>query len=167
TDKRVNVVTPGLFKKYAGAGDYAGADARELEQEIRSTGFFRSKAASIRNACRLIAEKHGGQVPKTMEALLELPGVARKTANVVLGNAFGLAGGVVVDTHIKRLSYRMGLSEEKTPEKIEQDLMKLVPPKDWIWFSHAMIWHGRRVCKALSPDCPACALRGFCPKKGI
>ena len=167
TDKRVNLVTQTLFKKYRTAKDYAFASPSALEKEIRSTGFFRQKAKWIRQLCRKLIREHGGKVPRSMEKLTLLPGVARKTANVVLGNAYGIASGIVVDTHMKRLAYRMGLTQEEDPVKIEQDLVKLVLQKDWIWFSHAMIWHGRRVCKALSPNCPECILQSFCPKRGI
>lgn len=167
TDKRVNLVTEKLFKKYREAGDYARANPSTLESEIRSTGFFRMKAKSLLGAGKMLIERFGGKVPKTMEELIQLPGVARKTANVVLGTAFGVAAGIVVDTHVKRLAYRMGLSDERDPEKIEQDLMKLVPKKDWIWFGHAMTWHGRRVCSARAPNCPGCVLNTVCPKRGI
>jgi endonuclease-3 len=163
TDERVNLVTAGLFRKYRTAEDYAGAPTAELERDIHSTGFFRNKAKSIQGACRLIAEKYQGRVPDTMEELLGLPGVARKTANVVLGNAYGIASGVVVDTHVARLSERLGLSQEKTPEKIEQDLAVLVPQADWIMFPHLLIAHGRKVCKARSPACGECVLAKLCP----
>lgn len=167
TDKRVNQVTPSLFKKYKTAHDYARADLTQLEQEIRSTGFYRSKARSIHESCKVLVEKFSGQVPKTMEELVELPGVARKTANVVLGTAYGIASGIVVDTHVKRLAYRMGLSDKKDPEKIERDLTGLLPRKEWIFFGHSMIWHGRRVCAARAPDCPNCLLNKLCPKRGV
>lgn len=167
TDERVNKVTPELFKKYKTAEDFAAVSQSELEKEIRSTGFYRTKALSIREASKTIAGKFGGKVPKTMEELLELRGVARKTANVVLGSAYGIASGVVVDTHVKRLSFRMGLSDEKDPEKIENDLMKIIDSKDWIRFSHSMVLHGRRVCTARNPDCPACVLKKVCPKRGV
>ncbi|MBI2919633.1 MAG: endonuclease III [Planctomycetes bacterium] len=167
TDERVNKVTPGLFRKYPDAGAFAGARAGELEADIRSTGFFNNKAKSIRGACRLIVEKHGGQVPDTMEELLELPGVARKTANVVLGNAFGKNEGVVVDTHVTRLSRRMGLTRQKSPEKIEKALVKLVPRADWALFSHLLIHHGRAVCDARSPRCDECRIAALCPKTGV
>ena len=167
TDKRVNMVAPALFKKYPTAQALAAADLTALEGEIRSTGFFRSKAMSIREAAKTLAERFGGQVPKTMDELLELRGVARKTANVVLGTAYGIASGIVVDTHVIRLSYRLGLTDEKDPRKIEQDLIAVVPKKDWIYFGHAMIWHGRRVCSAAHPDCPGCGLNKICPKRGV
>jgi endonuclease-3 len=167
TDERVNAVTAGLFRKYRTWEDYASAPAEELEREIRPTGFFRNKAKSIRGACRLIGERHGGSVPRTMDELLGLPGVARKTANVVLGNAYGIASGVVVDTHVARLSARLGLSAEKSPEKIERDLTGVVPEADWIDFSHLLIAHGRKVCKARTPLCGECALARLCPSAGI
>ncbi|MFL6336814.1 MAG: endonuclease III [Pyrinomonadaceae bacterium] len=163
TDERVNVVTSSLFRKYRTWGDYASAPATELENDIRSTGFFRNKAKSIQGACRQIGERHGGSVPRSMEGLLELPGVARKTANVVLGNAYQIASGVVVDTHVSRLSARLGLSQEKAPEKIERDLVGLLPESDWIDFSHLLIAHGRKVCKARHPACGECVLAKLCP----
>jgi endonuclease-3 len=167
TDARVNMVTPHLFATYKTAADYARSPKGVLENEIRSTGFFNAKAKSIRSACAAIAAEHGGRVPDQMEKLLPLPGVGRKTANVVLGNAFGKAEGVVVDTHMKRLAYRMGLTDETDPVDVERDLMACVPKKDWIYFSHAMIWHGRRVCKAARPACDVCALRPHCPQRGL
>ncbi|MDQ3919160.1 MAG: endonuclease III [Acidobacteriota bacterium] len=167
TDERVNLVTAELFRKYRTAEDYAGAPAAELERDIRPTGFFRNKAKSIQGACRLIAERHGGSVPRSMEELLELPGVARKTANVVLGNAYGVASGVVVDTHVARLSARLGLSSEKTPEKIEQDLAPIIPKSDWILFPHLLIAHGRKVCKARGPLCGECVLAKLCPSANL
>jgi endonuclease-3 len=163
TDERVNVVTAELFRKYRAWEDYASAPASELERDIHSTGFFRNKAKSIQGACRQIGERHGGDVPRSMEELLELPGVARKTANVVLGNAFRIASGVVVDTHVSRLSARLGLSREKAPEKIERDLTGLLPASDWIDFSHLLIAHGRKVCKARNPACGECVLAKLCP----
>ena len=163
TDERVNIVTADLFRKYRTWEDYAAAHASELERDIHSTGFFRNKAKSIQGACRLIGERYGGRVPRSMEELLELPGVARKTANVVLGNAFGIASGVVVDTHVARLSERLGFSAEKAPEKIERDLASLVPESDWIIFPHLLIAHGRKVCKARTPLCGECALAKLCP----
>ena len=167
TDERVNVVTSSLFRKYRTWEDYASAPAAELENDIRSTGFFRNKAKSIQGACRQIGERYGGSVPRSMEELLELPGVARKTANVVLGNAFQIASGVVVDTHVSRLSARLGLSEEKVPEKIERDLTGLLPESDWIDFSHLLIAHGRKVCKARNPLCGECVLAKLCPSAGL
>ncbi len=163
TDERVNVVTSNLFRKYRTWEDYASAPAAELEKDIRPTGFFRNKAKSIQGACRQIGERHGGSVPRSMEELLELPGVARKTANVVLGNAYRIASGVVVDTHVSRLSARLGLSREKAPEKIERDLAGLLPESDWIDFPHLLIAHGRRVCKARNPACGECVLAKLCP----
>lgn len=167
TDKRVNVVTKALFKRYRGARDYASAELPELEGLIRSTGFFRSKARSIREMARALDTDHGGRVPDSMESLLKLRGVARKTANVILGTAFGKAEGIVVDTHNKRLSWRLGLSGQRDPVKVERDLMAVVPRKDWIFLGHALVWHGRRVCKASAPDCPGCALNRICPKRGV
>ncbi|HZR18162.1 MAG TPA: endonuclease III [Verrucomicrobiae bacterium] len=167
TDKRVNLVTPGLFKKYPTAAAYAAAPTAELELAIKSTGFFRNKTRSIQTACQALLEKHGGKVPQTMEELRELGGVGRKTANVVLGNAFNINCGVVVDTHVARLSGRLGLTREKTPEKIELDLMQLVPQEQWTLFSHLLIWHGRRRCFARNPDCPQCEVRNLCPRIGV
>ena len=166
TDKRVNLVTPELFKKYRTAKDFASATQEELENAVRSTGFYRNKAKSIRAACAAIAEKHGGKVPQEMEALTALAGVGRKTANVVLGNAYGKNEGVVVDTHVARLSQRLGLTKQDAPEKIEQDLMKLVPRKDWTLFSHWLVWHGRRRCGARKPDCEHCEIEHLCPGAG-
>jgi endonuclease III len=167
TDERVNMVTPELFRKYKSCGDYANADRADLEAEIRSTGFFRNKTKSIQGAARMICDEYGGNVPHSMEELLALPGVARKTANVVLGNAFGIASGVVVDTHVARLSTRLGLTDNKQPEKIEQDLMGLVPKKDWIDFPHLMIYHGRKICKARTPLCADCVLERLCPSSTL
>jgi endonuclease-3 len=167
TDKRVNLVTAELFKKYRSVADYAHAPLAELEQAIMSTGFFRNKARNIKTCCRVIVEEHGGQVPRTMEALTQLGGVGRKTANVVLGNAFNINCGVVVDTHVARLSHRLGLTKEAAPEKIEQELMKLVPHEQWTMFSHWLIWHGRRRCDALKPDCPGCEIKALCPRVGV
>ncbi|HYO63658.1 MAG TPA: endonuclease III [Pyrinomonadaceae bacterium] len=163
TDERVNVVTADLFRKYRTAEDYTRAAPEELEADIRPTGFFRNKARAIQGACRLLVEQHGGRVPDTLEDLLALPGVARKTANVVLGNAFGITSGVVVDTHVQRLSARLALSAHQQPEKIERDLMELVPRRDWINFSHLLIAHGRKVCKARTPLCAECLLEPLCP----
>ena len=162
TDKRVNMVTPALFKKYRTAKEYADAPQAEFENAIKSTGFFRSKTKSIRGAMRAIAEEHGGKVPDTMEELNALPGVGRKTANVVLGNAFGKNEGIVVDTHVIRLSQRLGLTKHKDPEKIERDLMKLVPREYWTDWSHWLIWHGRRRCYARKPDCSRTARFSGC-----
>jgi endonuclease-3 len=163
SDVQVNKVTPRLFKKYRTARDYAEADPAALEHDLRAIGLFRAKAKNIRACCRLLADEHGGKVPETMDALLRLPGVGRKTANVVLGNAFGQSVGVVVDTHVGRLSARLGLTRHTDPKKIEPVLMKLVPQKDWTLFSHWLIFHGRRRCKALKPDCANCELKDLCP----
>ena len=167
TDKRVNLVTETLFKRYRSAADYAEAPAADMEQAIKSTGFFRNKTKSIKTCCRSLVEKHGGKVPRTMEGLVELGGVGRKTANVVLGNAFGVNTGVVVDTHVARLSQRLGLTRHHDPQKIEQDLMTLVPQEQWTLFSHWLIWHGRRRCYARSPDCNNCEIKALCPKIGV
>ncbi len=167
TDKRVNIVAKELFKKYRSAADYANAPLAELEQAIRTTGFFRNKAKNIRNCCRKLIKHHGGKVPHTMEELTQLDGVGRKTANVVLGNAFGINVGVVVDTHVARLSQRLGLTKQTSPEKTERDLMALVPQKQWMLFSHWLIWHGRRRCDARKPDCGHCEVLKLCPKVGI
>jgi endonuclease III len=163
TDKRVNLVTAQLFRKYRAARDYAEADRAALEQDIRTAGFFRNKAKNIQGCCRQLLERHGGEVPETMEALTRLDGVGRKTANVVLGNAFGRNEGVVVDTHVARLSGRLGLSRQTDPEKIEVELARLVPREDWTLFSHWLIWHGRRRCPARNPNCPQCEIRKLCP----
>ena len=167
TDKRVNMVTPALFKKYPKAIDYAKAAPPELENAIKSTGFFRNKTKSVRAATSTIARKFGGRVPETMDELRELPGVGRKTANVVLGNAFGKNEGIVVDTHVARLSQRLGLTKHKDPEKIERDLMKLVPREHWTNWSHWLIWHGRRRCFARKPDCSQCEIFRLCPSGKI
>ena len=167
TDKRVNMVTQELFKQYRSAADFANAPLAELEQAIKTTGFFRNKAKNIRACCRKLIERHGGEVPRTMEELTELDGVGRKTANVVLGNAFGINVGVVVDTHVARLSQRLGLTKQKTPEKIEPELMALVPPPQWTLFSHWLIWHGRRRCAARKPDCVNCEINKLCPQIGV
>ena len=163
TDVRVNAVTQTLFDKYRTAADYAEADPAELEQDIRPTGFYRNKARSLQGMARALVEEHGGEVPRTMPELVALPGVGRKTANVVLGNAFGVDEGIVVDTHVRRVSNRLGLTDEQDPEKIERDLMAVVPKEDWTVFSHLMIFHGRRICKARKPDCPSCPLNDICP----
>ena len=167
TDERVNKVTPALFKKYRIAADFAAAPSGELEAMVRSTGFFRNKARSIRNCCRAIAAEHAGKVPHTLEELVQLDGIGRKTANVVLGVAYGKAEGIVVDTHVLRLSRRLGLTRQKTPEKIERALMKVVPRRDWIVFSHLLIWHGRKRCTARRPDCIQCEVANLCPKIGV
>ncbi len=163
TDKRVNLVTPALFQRYRSAAAFAAAPPAELEKAIQSTGFFRNKTKSIRAATAAIEEKHKGKVPETMAELHALPGVGRKTANVVLGNAFHRDEGVVVDTHVTRLSQRLGLTTQKDPEKIERDLMKLIPQKDWTNWSHWLIWHGRRRCFARKPDCHHCEVLRLCP----
>jgi endonuclease III len=163
TDERVNLVTPALFARFPDAAALAGADREELETLIRSTGFYRNKAKNIQGACQKIASEFGGEVPKQMEKLLSLPGVARKTANVVLAHGFGINQGVTVDTHVKRLSGRLGLTEETDPVKIERDLMKLLPQPEWENFSIRMIYHGRAICKARKPDCAACKLAHICP----
>lgn len=167
TDARVNMVTPGLFAKYPTAQALAEVPQEDLEQEIQSTGFFRSKAKNIRACCRDLVDKHGGEVPRDLDSLVQLAGVGRKTANVVLGTAFGIASGVVVDTHVGRLSKRMGLTRATQPEKIEQDLMALLPESEWVNFSHRMIHHGRRICTARKPLCGKCPLHDICPKIGV
>lgn len=163
TDKQVNIVTAGLFKKFKTAADYASTAPEEMEESIRAIGLFRNKARNIRSCCQRLVDRHGGQVPQTMEELTALDGVGRKTANVVLGNAFGKAEGVVVDTHVARLSERFGLVRGWPPEKIESLLQKLTPREDWTMLSHWMIWHGRRRCHARSPDCAQCELGEICP----
>jgi endonuclease III len=165
TDVRVNQVTEILYQKYSGPESFAHADPSELEKEIRPTGFFRNKTKSVMGASKAILEKFGGQVPRTMEEMLTLPGVARKTANVVLGTAYGIASGVVVDTHVQRLSNRLDLSRNEDPKKIEQDLMQVIPQERWIKFSHQIIWHGRRVCVARKPKCADCNLEKLCYAK--
>ncbi len=162
TDVRVNQVTETLYKKYPDAKSFAYANPAELEQEIRPTGFFRNKTKSIMGASKAIVETFGGAVPRTMEEMLTLPGVARKTANVVLGAAYGIASGVVVDTHVQRLANRLELTKNEDPKKIEQDLMKILPQNRWIQFSHQLIWHGRRVCVARKPRCVECNLETLC-----
>ncbi len=163
TDVQVNKVTPAVFKKYRTAQAYADADPLEFEQDLRAIGLYRNKAKNIRACARILVDEHGGKVPETMKALVRLPGVGRKTANVVLGNAFGQNVGVVVDTHVGRLSARLGLTKEADPKKIEIKLMKLVPQNHWTLFSHWLIFHGRRRCKAQNPDCPNCELKDLCP----
>lgn len=167
TDKRVNLVTAELFQRYRTARDFAEAPPADLEQAVRSTGFYRNKARNIQACCRKLVERHGGEVPRTMAELTALDGAGRKTANVVLGNAFGINVGVVVDTHVARLSQRLGLTRQTTPERIEQELMKLVPREQWALFSHWLIWHGRRRCAARKPDCAGCELRTLCPRVGV
>jgi endonuclease-3 len=163
TDKRVNIVTKSLFKKYRTTEDYANADISELEQDIRSTGFYRNKAKSIKNAGRMMVEKFDSQVPNTMKEILELPGVARKTANIVLSNAYGVVEGIAVDTHVRRLSKRLGLTENKNPDKIEKDLMQIVPKSQWKRINNLLISHGRKICKARKPECYSCILNKICP----
>ena len=164
TDKQVNIVTADLFKKYRTAADYGQAPAAEFEQDIRRIGLFRAKAKNIQACCRALIEKHNGEVPRTMDELTALGGVGRKTANVVLGNAFNINVGVVVDTHVGRLSNRLGLTRETAAEKVERDLQKLVPQEQWCLFSHLLIWHGRRRCAARSPDCEQCEVQSWCPQ---
>jgi endonuclease III len=166
TDKQVNIVTAALFQKYRSARDFAEADSAELESAIQRLGFFRNKAKSIKACCAALIERHGGEVPKSIDELTQLAGVGRKTANVVLGNAFGINSGVVVDTHVARLSKRLGFTRHDSPEKIEQDLMKLVPREQYTVFSHWLIWHGRRRCFARKPDCQLCEIGSLCPSFG-
>ncbi len=163
TDERVNIVTADLFRKYRKPEDYLKVPPRELEKDIQSTGFFRNKTKSIQGTAKMLTQQYNGEVPQTMDELLELPGVARKTANVVLGNAFDIHAGVVVDTHVTRLSHRLGFTQQKTAEKIEQDLIPIVPKKDWVIFPHLMIYHGRKICKARSPLCAECVIEKQCP----
>jgi endonuclease-3 len=163
TDERVNLVTADLFRKYQKPEDYLKVSPRELEKDIQSTGFFRNKTKSIQGTSKMLTEQYGGVVPHTMEELLELPGVARKTANVVLGNAFEIKAGVVVDTHVTRLSHRLDFTQAKTAEKIEEDLIPIVPKKDWVIFPHLMIAHGRKICKARNPLCDQCPVERQCP----
>jgi len=165
TDKQVNIVTTDLFKKYRRADDYAAVLLEELQEDIKRIGLFRNKAKSIQNCCRALVESHGGEVPATMEALVALAGVGRKTANVVLGNAFGINEGIVVDTHVGRLARRLGLTAEKTPEKTEIALQKLVLRADWMMFSHWLIFHGRRRCSARKPECDECEIAPLCPSE--
>ncbi len=167
TDERVNKVTPGLFRKYPTVAAFASANRENLENEIRSTGFFRMKAKNILGAAKKIVEDFGGRVPETMAELLTLPGVARKTANIVLSAGYGKAEGIAVDTHVRRLAGRLGLSRESDPEKIEADLMKTVPREDWLDFNFLLVDHGRKTCRARKPDCPACPIRHLCPSANI
>jgi endonuclease-3 len=166
TDERVNRVTPALFKRYPDARAMARAELPDLEELIRSTGFFRQKAKSLRGAAQALLAAHSGEIPRTLDALTALPGVARKTASVVLGTAFGLAEGIVVDTHVQRLAMRLGLTRATDVRKIEDDLMRIIPHERWIRFSHQLIWHGRRVCFARKPSCDTCTLAPFCPSAG-
>ena len=169
TDVRVNLVTKDLFRKYRSAVDYAQADLSELEKDIQSTGFYRNKAKSIKACCQALVERHRGQVPQELDVLVEMPGVGRKTANVVLGTAYGVASGVVVDTHVGRISRRLGLTQrdDKDAVRIEQDLMQLIPQDQWIDFSHRMIHHGRQICAAKKPQCDNCPMNSFCPRIGL
>jgi endonuclease-3 len=163
TDQQINMITPKLFKKYKTAEDYAGADLQELEQYIKSSGFYHNKAKNIKNCCKALVEKFNSTVPKTMNELVDLPGVGRKTANIILANAFGIVEGVAVDTHVGRLAQRLGLSENKDPNKIEADLMKIVPKDQWMRITDLLIFHGRRVCTAKKPNCAGCVLNKICP----
>jgi endonuclease-3 len=163
TDEQINAITPKLFKKYKTAEDYANADLTELEQDIKSSGFYHNKAKNIKNCCKTLVEKFHSKVPKKMDELLELPGVGRKTANIVLANAFGIVEGVAVDTHVGRLAQRLGLSESGDPNKIEADLMKLVPKDKWMRITDLLIFHGRKICTAKKPNCARCVLNKICP----
>jgi len=167
TDKRVNLVTPALFARFKTAKDFAEAGLPELEKYVRTTGFYRNKAKSLKGLGQALLEKHGGGVPKTMEELTHLPGVGRKTANVVLGTGYGIASGVVVDTHVSRIAARLGLSPASTPEKMEKHLMEVIPKRDWILFPHQIIHHGRAVCKAQRPNCPGCVLNKLCASSTV
>jgi endonuclease-3 len=167
TDERVNMVTPDLFRRWPTAAEMARAPIKSLETAIQSTGFFRNKAKNIKAASQALMEKHNGEVPRDMDSLVALPGVGRKTANVVLGTAYGMATGVVVDTHVTRLSRRLGLTKHTDPTKIEQDLMPIVPQKEWVDFAHGLIHHGRQICTARRPKCPECSMNKFCPKIGV
>jgi endonuclease-3 len=163
TDQQINMITPKLFKKYKTAEDYAGADLQELEQYIKSSGFYHNKAKNIKNCCKALVEKFNSTVPKTMNELVDLPGVGRKTANIILANAFGIVEGVAVDTHVGRLAQRLGLSENKDPNKIEADLMKIITKDQWMRITDLLIFHGRRVCSAKKPNCAGCVLNKICP----
>jgi endonuclease III len=167
TDERVNLVTKALFKKYRTASDYAGAAPGELEEDIKSTGFYRNKAKALRGCCAELLARYGGKVPSNMAALVQLPGVGRKTANVILGNAYEMAEGIVVDTHVRRLAGRLGLTKHSDPDKIEQDLLQVVPRQDWIAFGHLLILHGRRICSARAPKCAVCPVNDLCPSAKI
>ncbi|MBS3818646.1 endonuclease III [bacterium] len=166
TDEKVNQITPSLFQKYKTVHDFATASQAELENDIRSTGFYRNKAKSVIKACQKIVQDFGGEIPENMEDLVKLPGVARKTANIVLSSAFHKAEGIAVDTHVKRLSYRLGLSSQKNPDKIEKDLMEIVSRENWLDFNYMLVNHGRRVCQAKKPRCPQCAVKHLCPSAG-
>lgn len=163
TDKRVNIVTKTLFKKYRKPEDYVNVNQKELEQDIKSTGFYRNKAKNIKKCCQMLVEKFHSQVPKTMEEMLELPGVARKTANIVLQNAYGIVEGIAVDTHVRRVAQRLRLTTNKDPNKIEKDLMEIVPKKSWMRITDLLIFHGRRICTAKKPNCGGCVLNKICP----
>jgi endonuclease-3 len=163
TDQTVNIVTKTLFKKYTKAEGFANADLKELEQEVKSTGFYHNKAKNIKNTCRILVEKYHSKVPRKMDELLELPGVARKTANIVLSNAYGVIEGIAVDTHVRRLSQRLGLTENEDPNKIEIDLMNIVPRNNWERITDLLIFHGRKICSAKKPKCEACVLNKICP----
>ncbi len=167
TDERVNLVAKSLFRKYPDAAAYANAPQKDLEREIQSTGFYHNKAKSIQSCCQSLLERYNGQVPHDIEKMIELPGIGRKTANVVLGTAFGIASGIVVDTHVARVSQRLGLTQEKNPEKIEEDLLRQFPRKEWIAISNRMVHHGRYVCTARKPQCDNCPLGGICPRIGV
>lgn len=167
TDKRVNLVTPALFVRFKTVKDYAEAGLPELEKYVRTTGFYRNKAKSLKGLGQALVERHGGGVPKTMEELVHLPGVGRKTANVVLGTGYGIASGIVVDTHVSRIAARLGLAPPSSPDKIEKHLMEVIPKKDWILFPHQIIHHGRAVCKAQRPNCPGCVLNKLCPSSTV
>jgi endonuclease-3 len=167
TDERVNMVTPELFRRFPSADKLAGAPLEQIERIIQSTGFFRNKSKNIKECCRRLVAEHGGEVPPDLEALVRLPGIGRKTANVVLGTAFGIPSGVVVDTHVGRLSIRLGLTKQTDAVKVERDLMAVLPEQEWIAFSHRMIHHGRRICVARSPKCEICPLNDICPKIGV
>ncbi|MEM1990793.1 MAG: endonuclease III [Candidatus Bathyarchaeia archaeon] len=167
TDERVNKVTEHLFKKYRTAEDYANANLEEFERDIKSISFYRAKAKNIKRACQILVEKYNSEVPKTMEDLMSLPGVARKTANVVLSNAYGIMEGIIVDTHVSRVSKRLGLTSESDPEKIERDLMEIIPREKWLRFADLLIFHGRRICKAKDPECRQCILNKLCPSAGL
>lgn len=167
TDERVNKVTPDLFRRYPNAEGYASASLSELEHIIRSVNFFRNKAKALKGMGEKLIGEYSGEVPRDLDALTSLPGVGRKTANVVLGNAFNIATGIVVDTHVKRVAFRLGLTSQLTPEKVEADLLALIPRKDWVLISHLLIFHGRQICKARRPLCESCFLEGECPKKGV
>jgi len=167
TDERVNQVTRSLFKKYRTANDYVKADLATLEQDIKPTGFYRKKARRLKEVCQILVEKFNSEVPRTMEELLSLPGVARKTANIVLSNAYGIDEGIIVDTHVFRLARRLGLTESKTREKVERDLMRIVPKEKWRRFADLLIFHGRRVCNARKPKCARCVLKDLCPSREV